>query len=184
MNAGSISNRYGKAFLKYVIQEGVQTQALRQSEALLKIILSLPSLREVLMHRPDIQISDRLALAATATGGNLLPQMNRFLLLLERKSRMDLLDRILWSFILQCRQYCNVKSGTLVTSLPDEKLETRVREWLQGMSGGEICLDTKIDQSIIGGFVLEFDGKRLDASVRRQLNILQKELVDKNNRIV
>ena len=83
MNAGSISNRYGKAFLKYVVQEGVQTQALRQSEALLKIILSLPSLREVLMHRPDIQISDRIALAATATGGNLLPQMNRFLLLLK-----------------------------------------------------------------------------------------------------
>jgi F-type H+-transporting ATPase subunit delta len=48
----------------------------------------------------------------------------------------------------------------------------------------DVHLEEKVDDSLIGGFVFELDGLRLDASVERQLERLRSQLVEKNNRIV
>ena len=45
-------------------------------------------------------------------------------------------------------------------------------------------MDVRHDPEIIGGFVLEIDDMRLDASVKGQLQRIRKELVDNNNRLV
>jgi F-type H+-transporting ATPase subunit delta len=40
----------------------------------------------------------------------------------------------------------------------------------------EIELDERVDDSLIGGFVLSYNNMQWDASVRRQLNDLKKTL--------
>ena len=42
----------------------------------------------------------------------------------------------------------------------------------------------KIDPEILGGFVFEMDGYRLDASVESQFRRIRRQLIEKNNRIV
>ena len=41
-----------------------------------------------------------------------------------------------------------------------------------------------MDAELLGGFVLELENETLDASVRRQLDDIRRQLVQKNNRII
>ena len=45
-------------------------------------------------------------------------------------------------------------------------------------------METSIDAELLGGFVLELDNEMLDASVRRQIDDIRRQLVQKNNRII
>jgi len=45
-----------------------------------------------------------------------------------------------------------------------------------GKTEAEIELHTRVDPSILGGFILEFDGKVYDASVAHKLNAIKKTL--------
>ena len=50
--------------------------------------------------------------------------------------------------------------------------------------GGTVVLEDRVDGSLIGGFVLEVEGLRMDASVDGQLRRIRKELIEKDNRII
>ena len=45
-------------------------------------------------------------------------------------------------------------------------------------------LDEKVDPEIIGGFIFELEGYRVDGSVSGELKRIRRQLVEKNTRIV
>lgn len=51
-------------------------------------------------------------------------------------------------------------------------------------TGGEVSLNEKVDDSLIGGFVLQVDDLRIDASVAGQFRRIRNSLVDNDNRII
>lgn len=82
--------------------------------------------------------------------------------------------------------------GTVVrqTRLPEGdsrrpgSLESRLRELIGKETGCELLLETKVDPSLIGGFVFEVEDMILDASVSRQLDFIRRQFIEKNRRIV
>lgn len=82
--------------------------------------------------------------------------------------------------------------GTVIrqTRLPEGdsrrpgSLESRLRELIGKETGCELLLETKVDPSLIGGFVFEVEDTVLDASVSRQLDIIRRQFMEKNRRIV
>lgn len=158
MNTGIVSSRYAKALLMLVQESGRGEQVFAQVRELLARPESVPE-----------PLEDDLA---------------RFVLLLRKNRRLDSLKLILHSFV---RMYC--KAGGIVIAhltcaVPSPELQPRIEELLVRRTGARILMDTSIDASIIGGFILDIDDYRLDASVRRQLDDIRKELVQKNNRII
>lgn len=83
-------------------------------------------------------------------------------------------------------------SGTVVrqTRMPEGdsrrpgSLESRLRELIGKETGCELLLETKVDPSLIGGFVFEVEDMILDASVSRQLDVIRHQFIEKNRRIV
>ena len=49
---------------------------------------------------------------------------------------------------------------------------------------GELELEKIVDPSILGGFILELDFIRWDASLIRQLNSIKQQYIERNRRIV
>lgn len=82
--------------------------------------------------------------------------------------------------------------GTVIrqTRLPEGdsrrpgSLESRLRELIGKETGCELLLETKVDPSLIGGFVFEVEDMILDASVSRQLDVIRRQFMEKNRRIV
>jgi F-type H+-transporting ATPase subunit delta len=77
-----------------------------------------------------------------------------------------------------------VKVGTVVTASEIVGLGDRLEELFHEKTGGQVYLEEKVDPDIIGGFIFELDGVRLDASVEGHLARIRRQLVEKNNRIV
>ena len=77
-----------------------------------------------------------------------------------------------------------LKVGSLVMAASDDGLCGRLEEILGRRTSSKVDFSCKVDPELIGGFVLELDGYRLDASARSALDRIRRRLVDEGNRIV
>lgn len=158
MNQGAVSSRYANAFLRLVEESGRGEQVFTQVRALLKDASSVPQPLE--------------------------PDMEKLVLLLRRNHRLDCLKFILHDFVrLWCKEH-KIVLVKLITAVPSPGLPERLEGMLAARTGCKIIMEASVDPELLGGFVLELDNEMLDASVRRQIDDIRRQLVQKNNRII
>lgn len=155
MNTGTVSLRYAKALLKYVNHTGNGEAVCAQVRRLLK--------------NPS-----------AAKGMQFEKELSDFVLLLVRNHRKEYLKFILHSFIRLYDAQTGRKAVRLVTAVPAPRFAQQVRERLASGQPGTLVMEEIVDPEIIGGFVLDVDGSRMDASVRTQLRTLLASLNEKN----
>lgn len=61
------------------------------------------------------------------------------------------------------------------------ELERLIRE---NAKSDRIEWDESVRPELLGGFILQIDDYRLDASVARKLQVVEKELIEKNSRLI
>ena len=74
--------------------------------------------------------------------------------------------------------------GSLVTAVPNDDLRERLEDMFHDKTCCDVHFKASVDPELIGGFVFELDGNRLDASVRTQLDRLRRQIIDDSSRIV
>jgi F-type H+-transporting ATPase subunit delta len=101
----------------------------------------------------------------------------RFLSLLVDRDRLSHLQSILLYYRrLQDEARGRVQAGvTSASPLEAEGLE-KVRSALKGLSGKEVVLKEKTDEGLLGGVMVEMEGKVYDGSVRTQLEKMRKQI--------
>lgn len=184
MNAGAIAARYAKSLLDYVQESGGGEAVYAQIRRLVGMMGSVPLLREVLVRRKDISHALRMDVIGNALERKPAPELDRFVALVEANSRLEFLDRMMWSFIQQYHNANNIMVGHLVTATDASDLKEKMTAVLKERTGADVRLELKTDPEIIGGFVFDMDGKLIDASVGSRLDRLRKELVDSAKRII
>lgn len=158
MNTGAITKRYATALLRLTQESGRGSQVCSQVRAMLRDSNRIPASLE-----PDLQ---------------------KFIALLARKGRTDYLRRIFRTYVDLYCESVGLRHVTLTSAVPSPELERRVRAELEGRFGSNVLIETEVDPALIGGYRVEVDGRMMDASVRRQLQILEREFIEKNKRIV
>ena len=158
MNSGVISRRYATALLKYVTESGHGEQVYAQVKALLFDPDSAPQ--------------------------PLSEDLQKFTALLVRNGRIELVKLIFSSFLRQYEAQAGIHVARLRTAVDSPALQEKLRAFVREKIGGTVEFTTEVDPGLIGGFVLEVDGCRMDASVARQLGDIRKQWMDKNKRIV
>lgn len=184
MNSGVIASRYAKALLMYADESGAGDRVYSQACVLGLRLLEIRQLKELVENNIGLQIGDRLGLLQSALGEELAPELVTFVNLVDSKRRMEFFCRILYSFIALYRRKHNIKVGTVVCAAPVDGLKERLELLFHERTGADIQLDEKINPDILGGFIFEMDGYRLDASVETQFRMIRRQLIEKNNRIV
>ena len=89
-----------------------------------------------------------------------------------------------WSFIDQYRERKHILMGKLTTAVEAPDLVRHLEEIGSLKTDSTVEIKANIDPSIIGGYIIEIDGYRLDASVADQLRRVKRQFIDKNRRIV
>jgi F-type H+-transporting ATPase subunit delta len=69
-----------------------------------------------------------------------------------------------------------IQSNFIVPVAVDASVIEQMKSLVQRYLDGHVDFNVKIEPSIIGGFILEFDSYRLDASVKSQLQRLKQGL--------
>lgn len=99
-----------------------------------------------------------------------------------RKGRSFSLTDIGNSFGEMYNAHKGIVVAELTTAVPVSdtlKAELRAKlEALPHMKGKKVTLTEKIDASIIGGYVLQLEGWSLDASIKRDLQVIKTQFVE------
>lgn len=95
------------------------------------------------------------------------------------KGREQYLPEICEEFVNQYRRLKNITSATVISAAPLksetlDKIKDKIRSEMT--DGGTVEIQTKVDASLLGGFVIEIGDKLYDASVATRLKKLKKEL--------
>ena len=99
-------------------------------------------------------------------------------LLIDNK-RVSIIGDIAISFIQLYNKHNDIKEATVITASPiNEDLKSMILSKINISDTKSISLTNIIDSSIIGGFIIRFDGKEYNASVKQNLNNLKKELTN------
>ena len=59
-----------------------------------------------------------------------------------------------------------------------QQQEQRLRQKLADLTGKEICLLCSVDETVLGGMRLDYDGKRLDDTLQHRLQTIRQLLTD------
>jgi F-type H+-transporting ATPase subunit delta len=105
------------------------------------------------------------------------PELINFLELLAEKHRVPVIYRIERQFnALWARE--NKRLGVTLTSAVelDPKIAKKIAAEIEKQTGNEVELESRVDDGIIGGLVLQVGNMVLDASVRNRLEKLRKTI--------
>ena len=99
-------------------------------------------------------------------------------ILIDNK-RVDLLDDVAKKFIILNEALKGKGVAVVTTAVPlTPELEHKVLAKVTELTGNEVTIENKIDESIIGGFVLRVGDLQYDASIANKLNSLKREFTN------
>lgn len=130
-----------------------------------------------LLRSPIIKAGKKESIIEAITKGRISELTWAFIKLLVSKGRESDMPEIINAFIEQYNEIKDIHTVKLTTATPvSEELKNAIVNKVKTESDfGTVQLDTKVDPSLIGGFVLEYNNKLLDASILRDLKDIQKQ---------
>jgi F-type H+-transporting ATPase subunit delta len=171
-----LASRYAKSLLDLSIERGQLEQVFGDIQWLKQICTSNPDFVN-LLKSPIVKADTKIKIIKKITEGRVAPITDTFIELLTRKARESNLPEILTSFITQYKVHKNIHTVSLVTAVPaSEELRNAIVQQVKKASGYEnIELEEKVDENIIGGFVLQIGDKLVDASISYDLRTIAKQ---------
>lgn len=186
MNRSIVITRYALALVKYCRETGQGEVVCSEAEALEKALHTVPELRRMVTAADDVVSPfDKKKLLQTALGNRMSQELSRFLTLLNKNGRMNLVEDILRDFVTIYRRGIGIRKAHLVTATePSERLLQRLKALVKQKTGDDVIIEVEVDPSIIGGFVFDIDEYLLDASIKHQLDQIRQQFIEKNRRII
>ena len=176
MDLGLISVRYARALLKAGIEAKEAEKVYADMQTLAGSYSSTPALR-ITIDNPMLSKKQKKNLLLTAAAGGSCNLTKKFVELVLKEDRESIMQFIANSFITLYRKHNNLISAKLTTACAiDSATEAKMRQLVEGRTNGKVEFQTDVNPNIIGGFVLEYDTYRMDASVKRQLNTILSQL--------
>lgn len=178
MDIGNISTRYAKALLRFATENGEEAQVYEEMSALADNFSAVPELQKAMLN-PVVAVDkkERLLHIACASKGQLTASSKRFIRLLLDKDRSEMIMFVANSYGTVYRRVKHiVKARLILPCKTDKKLIDRMRRMVKAKTKSDIHFKVEEDPAIGGGFILEYDTYRLDASVRNQLALIRREL--------
>jgi len=169
MNDGVISVRYARALLKSANEQKEEDNVYRDMMTLATSYLKVPQLKFTI-DNPMLPKDKKKQLLLTASGEKPSALTERFLDLVLQEDRESILQFMANSYVTLYKQQKNVVSAKLITATTvTPETEQKMRDMVESRTKGNVEFNTEINPDIIGGFILEYDTYRLDASVQSHL---------------
>ena len=156
MNAGLIASRYANALLLFASETQEEKRVYEDAAALKRAVSTGEDL--------------------SACIEKLSEPMQRFLTLVIRNKRVDYLPAILHNYRVLYRKEKGITRAWLRTAVESPGLVERLTELMKLQGFTEIDFKSEVDPSLIGGFIVQIEDKRLDASIASQLKQVRKDL--------
>ena len=177
MDIGVISVRYARALLKSATDAKQEAAVYQEMVLLAKSFIEVHELRHTI-DNPMLAKDKKQMLLETAVGGEQASALSKaFIALVLKEGRESMIQFMANSYVTLYRQQKNIILGRLTTATRvSAAMEQKMRTVVEAKTKGTVEFETQVDPDIIGGFVLEYDTYRMDASVKSKLNAILTQL--------
>ena len=176
MSVIRIASRYAKSLLDLALEQNKLDTVLKDIEAFNKYVENRDLF--LLLKSPIINVSKKKQVFKALFDGKFDELTTSFFDIILRKGREMHLPEISGEFINQYRTFKAITTATLITAteMSSDKVDLIKKALLESkITEKELELETQIDPSIIGGFVIKIGDKLYDASISHKLDRLKKE---------
>jgi len=176
MIEGSLSRRYAKALFQLAQEEEREEEVGQEIERFVAAYTS-PSLMKVL-NNPAFGVRNRRNIVVRVAQALELSQLVvHFLSLLLERDRLSMLPSIVSRYRrLLDEVKGRVEAGVVCAAPLERVMLEKVRAALKGISGKEVVLREETDPGLIGGVVVQLEGRIYDGSVRAQLEMMKRRI--------
>ena len=170
MDIGVISVRYARALLKSATEAKIEETVYTEMQTLAKSYAEVPQLRQTI-DNPMLSKDSKQELLLTAVGKKPSELTKAFISLVLKEDRENVMQFIAHSYVTLYRRQKNVIRGRLITAAAvSPATEQKMRQMVESKTNGTVEFESEVNPDIIGGFILEYDTYRMDASVKTKLN--------------
>ena len=170
MDIGVISVRYARKLIKSSTDAKIEDSVYKDMQILAKSYIDVPELRFTI-DNPMLSKDIKENLLVTAAGSNVCELTKTFISLVLKEGREEIMQFMANSYITLYRKQKNVIRGKLITAAAvSDDTEQKMRQMVESNTNGTVEFETEVEPDIIGGFILEYDTYRMDASVKSKLN--------------
>lgn len=168
------SIRYAKAVLENALASGLAESVNGDMKLVHNTIAENRELKNFL-HNPVIRKEIKLSALSEVFSGVQKDTQDLFKLLFENK-RFEILDEVAVQYTKLYDKQNGVEEVSVITALPlTPELEAKVLSKAKEFTSNKVILNSRVDSSILGGFILRVGDKQYNASVAHKLSELKRE---------
>ncbi len=124
----------------------------------------------LLMHSPIVKKSKKIAIVNLIFGDKISEPMLAFFTLIIKKGRENGLDEISTEFLRQYDLFKNIQKATVVSASPlSDEARANIQRLVANKTNKSVQLSERIDENLIGGFILTINDLQIDNSIQAQL---------------
>lgn len=173
MSERLVASRYAKAYFDI----GVENDVLADLEAELRTILTElsenPDLKTRLEH-PKVSKEEKFSILDEAFSDRVSYRTMNLLRLLVEKRRERYVEAIYQEFLRLYDEARGIVVAKVRSAIElDEETESAISGQLASALGKQVRLELEVDPGLLGGLIVQIGDRRLDASLRRQLQSLK-----------
>ncbi len=177
MNEGRAASRYAKATLDFAIEKKAADAVEKDMRAIASTIAENKELKSVLGSPIVKGEVKKNALNQIFKGSH---QITMGLLgVLTDNKRIDLLREVALKYIIQHEKLKGEDVAYVTTAVPlNATLEKKILSEVTKITGKKVTIENKVDESVLGGFVLRVGDLQYDASIANKLNNIKREFTN------
>lgn len=176
MSVNKIASRYAKSLLDLAVEQNKLDTVLEDIKGFAKASENRDL--ELLLKSPIVNTEKKLNVIKAIFEGKIDELTMAFLNIVTKKGREAALPEIAQAFIQKYQAYKKISKIVITTAQKMGEAEfakVKAKLMASDITEENLEIETKIDPSIIGGFVLELGDKLYDASVAQKLEQLKKQ---------
>lgn len=183
MHLGIIADRYAKAFLAYTDAHSVSDNVVRQVSVLLSLLGRVEKFRNAVSAATKEPLEERLSLIRAAVDPEPLDEaLERLYRLMDSHGRCEMFRMALLDYITQYRKDRDIRMVLITSATEDDTLPEYIAKIIEDAFGGEVVMMHRVNPEIVGGFVVDSWGYRIDASVKGLLEKARKQMMENNRK--
>ena len=177
MSESRAAIRYAKAILDLAVENKATDTVEKDMRSIVGTISESKELKDMLAS-PVISGSAKKDVLGKVFSGSHAISEGLISMLVDNK-RISILNEVALKYIILNEKLKGKDVAYVTTAVPmTAELEKKVLKQVTSLTGNQVTIENKIDESIIGGFVLRVGDLQYDASIANKLNNLKREFTN------
>ncbi len=174
-----VASRYARSLLDLSIEQKIEDK-IKDDMQLIADTCNENRNLVVSLKNPIIKYDKKINILKSLFGKKVNPLVIRFIELISRKNRAEILPEIAGTWIELYNEHKNILHAKIASAISlTEAEKKKILTAIEADKKKKVILDETIDKDLIGGFVLNIKDQRLDNSVAGQLKQLKRKFLNR-----